>query len=69
MEDATHDETDRKIVEECIIDSEKTATGDEDEGVGSQIKHNEQLDETEIKDVALEAEDDREILKMMNGIV
>lgn len=64
VEDATYGEIDRAIVEEGGPDLERTATGDDSERVGPQIKHNEQVDGVEIKDGAVLTEAERELLKM-----
>ena len=53
------------IVEEGGQDSERTATGDDSEGVSPQIEHDEQVNWVEIKDGAVLTEEDRETLKMM----
>ena len=65
VEDAAYGEIDRLIVEEGGQDSERTATGDDSEGVSPQIEHDEQVDWVEIKDGAVLTEEDREISKMM----
>ena len=68
VDDAAYGEIDRLIVEEGGQDSERTATGDDSEGVSPQIEHDEQVDWVEIKDGAVLTEEDREILKMMMEI-